>query len=295
MSFSSKAVFVKLAYGHEVDATTLLMLRMLFSLPIFLVIGIKSLRKKKKLEQTIQRKDWLFMIILGFSGYYVASIFDFTGLQYVSASLERLLLFVYPTIVVILSTFILKQPFVKEQLIALVLTYFGIFLAFWDRLQTPQEANFWIGVLWIFASAFTYACYLIGTEKVIPSVGVVPFTTIAMSVASVAIIIHFSIKNSWAALASLDAEVWYYSIILAIFCTVIPSFLVSKAISLIGSSNMSIVASVGPVTTILLAAWLLNEQVFALQLVGTAVVLAGVVFLSVNKSRKAKMQNDPTK
>lgn len=289
MTFSSKAVFIKLAYSHEVDATTLLMLRMLFSLPFFLVIGIKSLLNKHKSKEQIRKKDWLFMVILGLSGYYLASIFDFIGLQYVSASLERLLLFVYPTIVVILSTFLLKQRFAKEQFIALLLTYFGIFLAFWDRLQTPQEPNFWIGVLWIFASAFTYACYLIGTEKVIPSVGVVPFTTIAMSVASIAIIADFSINNQWSLLLKLDTEIWYYSIILAIFCTVIPSFFVSKAISLIGSSNMSIVASVGPVTTILLAAWLLNEQIFVLQLLGTAVVLVGVVYLSVNKSRKAKV------
>lgn len=289
MTFSSKAVFIKLAYTHEVDATTLLMLRMLFSLPFFLVIGFNSLKKKRHQNQAIRRKDWLFMVLLGLSGYYLASIFDFIGLQYVSASLERLLLFVYPTIVVILSTLLLKQAFAKEQLIALLLTYFGIFLAFWDRLQTPQESNFWVGVLWIFASAFTYACYLIGTEKVIPTVGVVPFTTIAMSVASVAIITDFSINNDWSSLVQLDMQIWYYSIILAIFCTVIPSFFVSKAISLIGSSNMSIVASVGPVTTILLAAWLLNEQIFMLQLVGTAVVLVGVIYLSVNKSRKAKI------
>lgn len=288
MTFSSKAVFIKLAYAHEVDATTLLMLRMLFSLPFFLAIGIKSLIAKHRKKQQIQKQHWIYMITLGISGYYLASIFDFIGLQYVSASLERLLLFVYPTIVVILSSILLKQAFAKEQFIALILTYSGIFLAFWDRLQTPQSDNFWIGVLWIFASAFTYACYLIGTEKVIPSVGVVPFTTIAMSVASIAIILHFSVNNNWSALAMLDTEIWYYSIILAIFCTVIPSFFVSKAISLIGSSNLSIIASVGPITTITLAAWLLNEQIYALQLVGTAVVLIGVIYLSVTKSRKGK-------
>lgn len=287
MTFSSKAVFIKLAYEYGVDSVSLLLLRMLFSLPFFLFIAF-SVDRKSSNKAALGSSRWIQLLLLGIIGYYLASIFDFIGLQYISASLERLILFIYPTIVVILSALFLKQRITAIQMACLALTYSGMVLVFWDRIQQPQNDQFWVGVAWIVAAAFTYASYLTGSEYVIGKIGAVRFTAIAMSIASLCVMIHFSLVQNWTNLLQLPWQVWGYGVVLALFCTVIPAFWVSHAIAIIGSSSMSIIASIGPITTIVLAYFFLGERLGWLQLSGSAVVLTGVVLLSIQSKRKAR-------
>lgn len=290
MTFSSKAVFIKIAYGYGVDSVSLLLLRMLFALPFFLLIAFRN-QQQSASNFPLSSSRWIQLVLLGVIGYYLASIFDFIGLQYISASLERLILFIYPTIVVVISALFLKRRIRGIQLASLLLTYSGMLVVFWEQIQHPQDDLFWIGVAWIVAAAFTYAAYLTGSEYVIGKIGAVRFTAIAMSIASLCVIIHFSLTQSWINLLALPWQIWLLGVILAIFCTVIPAFWVSYAISIIGSSNMSIIASIGPVTTIILAYFFLGERLVWLQIIGSAIVLAGVVLLSISSKRKTSMQD----
>ncbi len=277
--FSIKAILIKLAYGYAIDAVTLLTLRMAFSLPFFLAVPF--LYRKKESHEPASKKDWIFIILLGILGYYVASIFDFWGLQYVTASLERLILFIYPTIVVLLSAVFFKKAVTKTILIALLLTYLGIFIIFSDTTLKVQH-NIVLGSAFIFVSAFTYAAYLVGSGKLIPKIGSVLFNTYAMIVSCIAVIIHFAIAQP-SNLFQLSAEMYGYGFAIAIISTVIPTFLIAEGINLIGSSKASIIASIGPVITILLGYLLLGEPVTMMELVGASFVMCGVLFISYGK------------
>lgn len=280
--FSSKAVIVKLAYRHTIDPVSLLALRMLFSLPFFLVIGYFSGKRKKSAPLT--QKEWWRVMLLGLAGYYLASLLDFKGLQYISASLERLILFVYPTIVVVISAICYKRPIGRNQYLALCLTYAGIFIAFGFEADLLNQPNILLGTALIFGSAFTYALYLIGSGDMIPKIGTIRFTSYAMSCSAVAVIIHAYFINSlniW----NFDPAVYFLSFVMAVIATIIPSFLISGGIRMIGSDNASIVGSIGPVSTIVLAYFILDESILVSQLAGTVFVLAGVLMITLKKSK----------
>lgn len=285
--FSAKAIFVKLAYQYTIDPVSLLTLRMVFSLPFFLVIGYFSGNKKETVS--LRRIDWVNIMLLGMIGYYLASLFDFQGLQYITAGLERLILFVYPTIVVIIAAVLYKRPIRKIQYIALFMTYVGIFIAFVFDVNLQTQPNIGLGALLIFLSALTYAIYLIGSGKMIPKVGTMRFTAYAMSFSALAIIIHSYFLNRLA-LWNFESEVYIISGLMAIFSTVIPSFLISGGIKWIGSDNASIVGSIGPVSTIVLAYFFLGEAISISQLIGTAFVLAGVLTISLKKEKTANKE-----
>lgn len=278
--FSAKAIFVKLAYQYTIDPVSLLTLRMVFSLPFFLAIAFLTSNKKENLF--LQKKDWFHILLLGMVGYYLASLFDFQGLQYITAGLERLILFIYPTIVVVIAAILYKRPIKRVQYMALIMSYIGIFIAFAFDLNLRKQPNIGLGALLIFLSALTYAIYLIGSGKMIPKVGTMRFTAYAMSFSAFAIIIHSYFFNRLA-LWDFNREVYIISALMAVFSTVIPSFLISGGIKLIGSDNASIVGSVGPVSTIVLAYIFLNESVSTSQIVGTVFVLAGVLIISLKK------------
>ncbi len=283
--FSSKAIIVKLAYQHTVDPVSLLALRMIFSLPFFLLIGFFSGRKENQVS--LKRKEWINLLLLGIVGYYLASLFDFQGLQYITASLERLILFVYPTMVVVITAVVRRKPIGKTQLAALGLTYVGVFIAFAFDVNLQGQANIAIGALLIFASAFTYALYLFGSGSMIPKIGTFRFTSYAMSISAVVVIIHTWFVNGLA-IWNFSYEVYTLSLLMALLATVIPSFMISGGIKMIGSDNASIIASVGPVSTIVLAYFFLNEVISASQLFGTAFVLAGVLMITLKKSPEKK-------
>ena len=284
--FSSKAIMVKLAYQHTVDPVSLLALRMLFSLPFFLLIGYFSGQKRKQ-AVSLSRKEWGYLLLLGIVGYYLASLFDFQGLQYVTASLERLILFVYPTLVVLISAVANRKPIQRNQYLALFMTYVGIFIAFAFDVNLQGQKNIGLGALLVFGSAFTYALYLFGSGSMIPKVGTIRFTSYAMSISAAAVLLHSYFSNGlhiW----NLSNEVYMLSLLMAVVATVIPSFLISGGIKMIGSDNASIVASVGPVSTIVMAYFFLHEQISISQLVGTAFVLSGVLMITLKKNPAKK-------
>ncbi|MCR8669148.1 DMT family transporter [Aestuariibaculum sp. M13] len=280
--FSSKAVMVKLAYQYNVDAISVLLLRMLFSFPFYIIIIYIYRNEKKSLEVT--RKDYVWVVFFGFVGYYLASYFDFVGLTYIKASLERIILFIYPTIVLFFNKFFLKKPITKVQAGAILLTYIGVVIAFWDEVAISGNDTYLGGFL-IFLSAVTYASYLVGTGWLIPKFGVVKFTSYAMLVSCICVFIHYGFINE-IDLLSFPWQVYGYGFLIAVFATVIPSFLVSMSIKLISSSNFAIVAGIGPISTIILASIFLNEKLTLLQFFGALIVIIGILFVSLKKESK---------
>lgn len=277
--FSSKAVMVKLAYQYNVDAITILLLRMLFAFPFYLVIAFKY----NKGNQPITKKDYGWLLLFGLVGYYLASYFDFVGLSYIKASLERIVLFLYPTIVLILNRIFLKKPITKVQVLAILLTYIGVVIAFVDELEFTGN-NIYKGVFFIVLSAITYASYLVGSGWLIPKFGVAKFTANAMLISCFSVFIHFAVVSD-VNLLGLPWQVYTYGFLIAFFSTVIPSFLVSKSIKMISSSNFAIVAGVGPISTIILATIFLDEKLTFLQMIGALVVITGIVILSLKKEK----------
>ncbi len=277
--FSTKAIFVKLAYRDtDVDAVSLLALRMLFSLPFFVISAYLSSSRSENKKFTL--KQWAAVAFIGCLGYYLSSLLDFLGLQYVSAGIERLILFIYPTLVLILSAVIFKVKITQRQWFAILITYAGLLLAFWGEAGFDSSGpEFLKGAALIFACAITFACYIVGSGRVIPAVGAVKFNSYAMTFACIAVLIHFFIVNS-NSLFGMETTVYLYALAMAILGTVIPSFLVSEGIKRIGSENAAIVGSVGPVSTILQAYIFLGEPILALQIAGTVFILIGILMIS---------------
>ena len=278
--FSAKAIMVKLGYRHDVDAVTLLLLRMLFALPIYLFVSVKESKKQNVAE--FRSKDLWSVVGLGVVGYYLASYFDFYGLQFISASLERLILFIYPTLVIIISAVVLKKKATKIQIYAILITYLGIFVAFADDLNMDSE-GFWVGTISIFLSAFTYAIYLVGSGAMIPKLGPVRFTAYVMTVSCFMVMLHYLAINSFEVLHQ-PWEVYALGFAMAIISTVIPSFLISEAIKRLGVSNFAIYGSLGPISTIILAVIFLGERIDLYQIIGTVIVIIGVSIINLRKS-----------
>ncbi len=284
--FSTKAIFVKLAFAStKVDAVTLLTLRMLFSLPFYLIAA--RLAYKKENSAMLTKQQWLYILGLGFLGYYLSSLFDFIGLQFISAGLERLILFLYPTFAVLINTFLFKNKLSKTQIAALILTYAGIGLAYYGELKIDtSNPNFFYGSFMVFLCAITYSFYLVGTGRMVPIVGVTRYTAYAMFAATAGIFIHFLATRSIANIHFTPTLIGY-SVALAIVATVLPSFLISNGMKKIGSNNVAIITSIGPVSTILQAYFILGESIFLEQLIGTVLVVIGVLLIG----RKAAVAN----
>lgn len=278
--FSAKAVIVKLVYQYQVDYLTLLLFRMVFSFPFYLAI---AMWKKPSQPKAITKKDWLWLLFFGCIGYYMASLFDFMGLQYLKAGLERIILFIYPTIVVLLSWVFFKKKLTKNQSIAIFVTYIGVYMAFWDEIGLQGESLLLGGFL-IFLSAVTYASYLVGSGWLIPKFGMVQFTSYAMIVSTIAVCIHFLFQGNYDVF-QYPKEVYLLGLSMAIFCTLIPSFLVSAAIERLGASTFSIFGSLGPVATIILAFIFLDERITSLQVLGMCIVILGVTLVSIKRKK----------
>jgi len=276
--FSTKAILVKLAFLHTgIDAISLLTLRMVFSLPFYLIAAWLGTKKEDKTRLSYKQLGWI--ILLGIFGYYLSSLFDFIGLQYVSAGLERLILFLYPTFAVLLNTFLFKVALKRIQIIALALSYAGIGIAYFAEIKTDFTIpGFYYGSFMIFLCAITYSFYLVGTGKLVQAAGATRYTAYAMLAASVGVFIHFMLTRSVTDI-HFSSTLIYYAIALALVATVIPSFLMSAGMKRIGSNNVSIITSVGPVSTIIQAYFLLGEKVLFLQVAGTILVIAGVVLI----------------
>lgn len=279
VSFAFRPVIIKLGYAAApVSATTLLFLRMSLSLPFFAAVAW-WLRGGPPLA----RRDWAGIVLLGFLGYYLASLLDFLGLQYVSAGLGRLIMFLYPTLVVMLSAvFLAKRPTPRE-LAALAFTYAGIALVLSQRLAAgPEHRLFLLGAAFIFGAAMCYAVYLVTGSQLVKRVGSMRFTAYTMMVSTVPALVQFALLESPAALR-LPGEVWLYAILLATACTVLPVFLVAEALKRIGANHFALIGALGPVTTVIADFGLLGGGLTPLQLLGGALVIAGVLLVSVKK------------
>lgn len=284
--FSTKAIFVKLAYRDTtVEAVTLLALRMVFSLPFFLVSAAIASSKSDNVKFTA--KQWIYIAVIGSLGYYLSSLLDFLGLQYVSAGIERLILFIYPTLVLLFSSVIFGDKIKRIQWIAVAVTYAGLLFAFVGEANIAGgEKDFYLGSALIFACAITFALYIVGSGKMIPLVGAAKYNSYAMSFACISVLIHYVITSD-ESLFNLDTQVYVYSISMALIGTVIPSYLVTEGIKRVGSDNAAIISSVGPVSTIIQANIFLSEPVLAVQIAGTALILVGVFIISKGKKHKA--------
>jgi drug/metabolite transporter (DMT)-like permease len=272
--FSAKAVIVKLAYRYGVDAATLLALRMAFSLPFFLV----ALAWSSRGAQPLSRTDHVRLIFIGLLGYYAASYLDFLGLQYVTAALERLILYLSPTLVVVLSALVLRLHFGRYEWGALALCYGGIVLVFWHDVSL-QGGQVLLGSGLVFASAVCYAIYLIMSGDLVRRLGAIRLTAYAMCVSSFAVFAQFAVLNPISALRQPPAVYWL-SLLNALLCTVLPVFATMLAVERIGAGRASMASMVGPVSTIVLAYLFLDERISIWQLAGTALVLTGIYVLT---------------
>jgi drug/metabolite transporter (DMT)-like permease len=285
--FSVKAVFVKKVYEYNVDPISLLLMRMMFSLPFYLIIILfLSLRKKHK-----SGLKWAHipqLLIFGFLGYYMSSYLDFTGLQYISASLERLILFVYPTMVVILSAIIYKIKITPKQIAGILVAYFGVFLIYFQRSKMDSHSAVLLGSILILGCAFTYAIYLVGSGSLIPQIGSIFYTSLVMIVSSIGVVAHFYFRGGDANLFHYPKQVYHLSIWLCIISTVLPSLFISEAIRRIGATRVAIIGSVGPVSTILLASIYLGERINAFQWIGSIIVISGVLLVNMADVDKTK-------
>jgi drug/metabolite transporter (DMT)-like permease len=288
--FSAKAVLVKLAYQYPVDAVTLLTLRMGLSLPFYLVIGWFVFRNAPIARLT--PRDHALVIGYGFVGYYLASLFDLMGLQYISASFERLILYLYPTIVLLLSALFFKRRISSREWLALVLGYLGIALVY-ARDAAIQGPEVFTGMVLILLCALTFAIYVVGSGQMIPRIGAMSFTTYAMTVACVAILVHFVLTRplSWLAVRW---ELWLISGTIAVFSTVLPTFLMAWGIKLLGAPRAALIGAAGPMFTSFLGYYALGEPFTWVHAAGTALVVGAVLSISTQRTRSpARAREEP--
>jgi drug/metabolite transporter (DMT)-like permease len=276
--FSTKAIIVKVAFANtSMDAITLLMLRMTFSLPFY--IGAIWFARQEG-HSRLTTRQWLGVIGLGLFGYYLSSMFDFIGLQYVTAGLERLILFLYPTFAVFINAVVFKQPVIRTQKIALFLTYTGIGIAYLGELNIDiNNPNFLWGSFLIFLCSITYSIYIVGSGRLIPAVGATRFTAYAMLAATAGVFAHFAFKGGNFQTVKEATSHFWYGLLLAIVATVLPTFMMSNGMKRIGSNNVAIISAVGPVSTIIQAHFILGEKIFPSQIAGTILVIIGVILI----------------
>ncbi|MCB1189724.1 MAG: DMT family transporter [Leptospiraceae bacterium] len=276
IGFSSKAILVKLSYRDLSDPITILFLRMLFAFPFFLFMVLKERHKFKKLK--LNTKDLWHIFTLGFIGYYLSSLFDFMGLKYITASLERLILYIYPTIVFIIHFLLFKKEIHKNELISLFLTYGGVAFVFMNNSNSKHE-NKLLGGIYIFLCALTYAWYISGSEKYITKMGSTFFASNILCISSLIVFLHFFVTKDTKVLFALPLNVWLTGLGMGIFSTVIPVYLVAAGIRMIGSKKAAIAGTIGPVSTILLSYYILDEPISSMELIGSVFIISGVLLI----------------
>ena len=275
MAFSGKAIIVKLAYRHGVDAVTLIMLRMLFALPLFLLLAWWAGRGRPALT----RRDALVITGLGFSGYYLASFLDFAGLQYISASLERLILYLNPTLVLAMGALLFRQRVSAARLLALAVSYAGVLVVFGHEVgQAGERAA--LGAALVFGSAVSYAAYLVASGAEVKRLGALRLTGWASSVACVFCLLQFVLLRPLASVATVAPAVLWLSLLNATLCTVVPVVMVMMAIERIGATLTAQTGMIGPLSTIIMGVLILGEPFNAWIVLGTALVLSGIWLLA---------------
>jgi drug/metabolite transporter (DMT)-like permease len=274
IAFSGKAIIVKLAYRYGVDAVTLIMYRMLFALPLFALMAWWSSRGKRPLT----RRDWIGVLGLGFSGYYLASFLDFAGLAFISASLERLILYLTPTLVLLLGLLLFKRRVQRAQALGMAISYVGVLLVFGQEV-TIAGSYVALGAGLVFASAISYALYLTYSGELVQRLGSLRLVGLATSVACLLCILQFVLLRPFSA-ADVAPEVLWLSVLNATLCTAVPVLMVMMAIERIGASAAAQAGMVGPMSTILMGVLILGEPFTAWVAGGTVLVIAGIFVFS---------------
>ncbi|HWI78435.1 MAG TPA: DMT family transporter [Ramlibacter sp.] len=280
IAFSGKAIIVKLAYRYGVDAVTLIMYRMLFALPIFTAMAWWASRGKPPLSG----RDWLGVAGLGFSGYYLSSFLDFAGLQYITASLERLILYLSPTLVLLLSWVLYRKKVRSGQAIGMAISYCGVVLVFGHelRLDGGQAA---LGAGLVFASAATYAVYLVYSGQLVQRLGSLRLVGLATSVACLCCLLQFVLLRPLGTALAVAPQVIWLSVLNATLCTAVPVLLVMMAVERIGPALSAQTGMVGPMSTILMGVLILGEPFTGWIAAGTVLVIAGVFVVSRSAGR----------
>jgi drug/metabolite transporter (DMT)-like permease len=277
IAFSGKAIIVKLAYRHGVDAVTLIMYRMLFALPLFLALAWWAGRGRERLTA----RDWRSVAFLGFTGYYLASFLDFAGLAYVSAGFERLVLYLNPTLVLLLGRVLFKRRVARAQLVALAVSYAGVLLVFGHEARIAGS-HVPLGAALVFGSAVSYACYLVYSGEEVKRLGSLRLTGLATTVACVLCIAQFLLTKPLAAAAVAPPVLWL-SLLNATLCTFAPVLMVMMAIERVGATVAAQTGMVGPISTILMGVLVLGEPFTPWIAAGTVCVLAGIWLLAKAK------------
>jgi drug/metabolite transporter (DMT)-like permease len=278
VAFSGKAIVAKLLYRHGVDALAVVALRMLLAWPFFIAMSWWGSRGKPSLK----RRDWLTVAGLGFVGYYLGAFLDFLGLQYISASLERLILFVYPTVVALIAAARGHRSVTRTQLIALIVSYAGVVLAFGHEAANSMDrptTQIFLGASLVLAAAVSYAIYLVKGAEVVARFGSVRLTGVASCFACGICVAQFCLLRPWHAWAEFPAAVWELSVFNATACTVLPMWVTIRSLELIGASATAQVGMIGPISTVALAVWILGEPFTFTLLIGTVLTLAGIFLL----------------
>ena len=278
--FSLKSIFIKLSYIQGLDADSVLMLRMAMALPMYLGILIWLYKKQGSIPESLQ-KNGLKIIFLGFIGYFLSSWLDLKGLEYISAQLERLTLFSYPILVALLGSVFFKMQLTKHIVIALVITYAGVWVVFNQELSLSGE-NVEYGTLLVFLAALSFSIYVLMGKKIIHEIGSLWFTSVAMTVSSVFVLLYYVMVFNYSSL-TVTPLAWLWIILLVIFSTVIPSFMIAEAIAKIGPAQTGVIGTLGPMVTIVLAVLFLNEPFTLSHVLGICLVLGGVTVLARGK------------
>ncbi|MDG6778935.1 DMT family transporter [Thiomicrorhabdus sp. zzn3] len=278
--FSLKSIFIKLAYAQGLNTDDVLMLRMAIALPVYVAIMLWLRRQQ---EAPIVQGKWLQIAFLGFIGYYLSSWLDLKGLEMISAQLERLTLFTYPIWVALLGALFFKTPLTRKILLSLVITYSGLWVAFYQELSFSGEQTL-LGTLLVFLAALSFSFYVLFGKKLIHRVGSLWFTSLAMTISSLFVLTHYALLADFSAL-QVSQQAWLWLALLAVFSTVIPSFMISEAIARIGPAQTGIIGSLGPMVTIVLAVWILQEPFGIWHAIGLGLVIGGVTFLTYSPSK----------
>lgn len=273
VAFSGKAIIVKLGYRHGADAITLLALRMLVALPFFALMAWWARRDTQRFR--LRGSDRWKVVGLGFCGYYLASFLDFAGLEYITATLERLILYLTPTLVLLIGAVVFRRKPMGRQLFALLISYCGVALAFTHDLDVGGS-DIALGGILVFLSALSYATYLVGSGEVVARVGAVRLTAYASAVAACFCLLHFMIVRPWHSLFEQAADIYWLSLLNGTLCTVLPVLATMMAVQRLGSALASQIGMVGPVSTIVMSLLILGEPMGPWQVAGTVLVMLGV-------------------
>ena len=281
--FCSKAVFVKLAFRFDMDAVTILALRMAMALPFFLVGGWIDAKRNPR---PITARDWGMLALLGFFGWYLSSMVNFMGLEHVSVGLERMILYTYPSLVILGSVLWFRKPLRGLVVVAMLVSYAGIVIGYHAEAVTKSTDHTLYGALLIFASAVSYAVFVMLSGQVVSRIGPVRFTSCVVGFSAVFVLIHFIITHPPAKLVQLSPEAYGCGVALAIAGTVIPSYLFSIGLKRAGSQAFAIIGMIGPLGTVFLGWMILGEALNVVQVLGLVLTLAGGLAVSLFKAKE---------